>query len=110
MALCWPTWRQDVPKLANLEPTWRAFGSILVTFLYLGRDLAKMGENQKTMRVHHFYRFFLDLGPLLKAMLAHLGAMLGHLGAILEQLGDTMGPKSDKISQDSGQERQHEPT
>ena len=36
--------------------------------------------------------------------------MLSHLGVILEQLGDTMGPKSDKISQDSGQERQHEPT
>ena len=36
--------------------------------------------------------------------------MLSHLGDILEQLGDTMGPKSDKISQDSGQERQHEPT
>ena len=35
MALCWPTWRQDVPKMANLERP----------FLDLGRDLAKMGEN-----------------------------------------------------------------
>ena len=51
---------------------------------------------------------FLDLGALLKAMLAHLGAMLGHLGAILEQLGDKMCLESAKMSQDSGQERQDE--
>ena len=36
MPLCWPTWRQDVPQMANLEPkigNLGFFGSILVTFL-----------------------------------------------------------------------------
>ena len=77
-------------------------------FLYLGRDLAKMGENQKNDDSSSLLKVFLDLGPLLEAMLAHLGAMLGHLGAILEQLGDKMWPESAKMSQDSGQERQDE--
>ena len=108
MALGWPTWRQDVPEKANLERTWRAFGCILLTFLHLGRDLSKMGENQKNDDSSSLLKVFLDLGALSEAMLAHLGAMLGRLGAILEQLGDKMWLESAKMSQDSGQERQDE--
>ena len=108
MALCWPTWRQDVPRMANLELTWRAFGCILASFFYLGRDLFKIGENQKNDDCSSLLKVFLNLGPLSEAMLAHLGAMLGRLGAILEQLGDKMWTESAKMSQDSGQERQDE--
>ena len=79
MALGWPTWRQDVPEKANLERTCRAFGSILLTFLHLGRDLSKMGENQKNNDSSSLLKVFLDLGALSEAMLAHLGAMLGRL-------------------------------
>ena len=67
-----------------------------------------MGENQKNDDSSSLLKFFLDLGALSEAMLAHLGAMLGDLGAILEQLGDKMWLESAKMSQDSGQERQDE--
>ena len=109
MAPSWP-WRQDVPKMANLG------GKIanLAHFLehlgdlcwILGAILPKMAKTKKTTTVHHFGRFF----PVLEAKMAHLGAMSGHVGAILEQLGDEIGLKSAKMSQESGQERQHEPT
>ena len=42
--------------------------------------------------------------------LALCSAMLAHLGAILEQLGEKMEAKNDKMSEDGGQEHQHEPT
>ena len=113
MAPSWPTWRQDVPKMANLG------GKIanLAHFLehlgdlcwILGAILPKMAKTKKTTTVHHFGRFFAILGAVLEAKLAHLGAMLGHVGAILEHLGDEMGLKSAKMSQESGQERQDEP-
>ena len=77
-------------------------------FLDLGRDLSKMGENQKNDDSSLLLKVFLHLGALSEAMLAHLGAMLGRLGAILEQLGDKMWLESAKMSQDSGQERQDE--
>ena len=91
MALSGPTRSQDVPKLGNLERTWRAFGSILAIFLDLGRDLPKMSENQKNNDSSSLWEVFSDPGAVLEAKLAHLGAMLGHVGAILEQLGDEMG-------------------
>ena len=90
---------------AYLARFWEHLGDF---FCILGAILPKWAKTKKTTRVHHFERFFLDLGPLLKAMLAHLGATLGHLGAIFEQLGDKMCPESAKMSQDSGQERQDE--
>ena len=73
--------------------------SLLGAFLYLGRDLSKMGENQKNDDSSSLLKGFLDPGALSEAMLAHLGAMLGHLGAILEQLGDKMWTESAKMSQ-----------
>ena len=76
--------------------------------MHLGRDLSKMGENQKNDDSSSLLKVFLDLGALSEAMLAHLGAMLGRLGAILEQLGDKMGHKSAKMDQDSAQEREDE--
>ena len=61
-----------------------------MTFLYLGRDLSKMGENQKDNDSSSLSKVFLNPGVLLEGMLACLGAVLGHLGAMLEQLGDKM--------------------
>ena len=102
----WPTWR---PRW----PTWRTFGSILATFLDLGRDLTKNGENQKNDDSSSLLKVF--WAPvwgcswrLCWFILALCWAMLGHLGAILEQLGDKMRPKSAKMSQDGAQERQDE--
>ena len=113
MAPSWPTWRQDVPKMANLEAKMANlahFWEHLDDFFWiLGAILPKMAKTKKTTIVHHFGRFFPILGAVLEAKLAHLGAMLGHVGAILEQLGDEMGLKSAKMSQESGQERQDEP-
>ena len=81
-----------MPKLAllgaYLARFWEHLGDC---FLYLGRDLAKMGETQqKTTRVLHFGRFFFGiLGVLWEAMLAHLSAMLGYAGLCERQLGAT---------------------
>ena len=51
MVPSWSTWRQDVPKMANLEAKmanlahfWEHLGDV---FLDLGRDLAKNCENHK---------------------------------------------------------------
>ena len=58
MALSWPTWRQDVFKMAKLEPKMSnlaQFGEhIGDVFLDLGGDLAETCENQKTTIVKHF--------------------------------------------------------
>ena len=93
MAPSWPTWRQDVPKMANLG------GKIanLAHFLehlgdlcwILGAILPKMAKTKKTMIVHHFGRFFGVPGLLLEAMLAHLGATLGDFGPSGRHLGAT---------------------
>ena len=50
MAPCWPTWRQDVPKKANLERTWRAFGSILLTFFASWARSFQNGRKPKKRR------------------------------------------------------------
>ena len=113
------SWRQDGAKLANLAPRCAQEGELVLYlarfwvhlvdfFCILGAIFPKWAKTKKTTTVHHFGRFFLDLGVLSEAMLAHLGAMLGHLGAILEQLGDKMRPESAKMIQDSAQERQDE--
>ena len=58
MALSWPTSRQDVPKMANLEAKmanlahfWEHLGDL---FWILGAILPKMAEIKKPTRVHHF--------------------------------------------------------
>ena len=102
MALGWPTWRQDVPEKANLERTWRAFGSILLTFFVSWARSFQNGRKPKKRRQFITFEGFFGSGALSEAMLAHLGAMLGRLGAILEQLGDQMWLESAKMSQDSG--------
>ena len=66
-------------------------------------------ENLQKRLVFFVFSYF---RVVLAAIFADLGlwAMSDHLDVILEQLDDAMGPKSGKRSQDSGQERQHEPT
>ena len=58
MAPGWPTWRQDVPKMANLEAKmanlahlWEHLGDF---FCILGAILLKMTKTKKTTTVHHF--------------------------------------------------------
>ena len=58
MAPSWPTWRQDVPKMANLEAKManlthfrEHFGDF---FWILGAILLKMTKTEKTTTVHHF--------------------------------------------------------
>ena len=58
MALSCPTWRQDVPKMANLELKmanlahfWEHLGDFLCI---LGAILPKMAKTEKTTRVQHF--------------------------------------------------------
>ena len=112
IAPSWPTWRQVVPKMANLEAKmanlahfWKHLGDL---FWILGAILPTMAKTKKTTTVHHFGRFFGVLGLLLEAMLAHLGAMFGYVGPSGCQLGDKMRPESAKMIQDSAQERQDE--
>ena len=104
-------------RWAKLGPRWRYVGQLgakmcallgasCCLVLYLGRGLAKMGENQKNDDSASLLKVFLDLGALSEAMLAHLGAMLGDLGAILEQLGDKMWTESAKIAAKSAKMRQ----
>ena len=58
MPLCWPTWRQDVPKMANLEPKIGNFEFFLEHlgdfFGILGAILLKLMKTPKTRRVEHF--------------------------------------------------------
>ena len=106
MALRCPTWRQDVPKMANLEAKMANLAHFLGAswrlVLDLGRDLAKNGENQKNDDSTALLKFFGVLGLLSEAMLAHLGAMLGYVGPSGRHLGATW-------RQDEAQERQDEP-
>ena len=58
MALSCPTWRQDVPKMANLEPKmanlahfWEHLGDF---FCILGAILPKIAKTEKTTTVEHF--------------------------------------------------------
>ena len=116
MALSWPTSRQDVAKMAHMEPKMGILSALLGgswrLFLDLGGDLAKTSENQKN---DESSSLLLGFGGswegswrLCWLILALCWAMLGHLGAILEQLGDKMRPESAKMIQDSAQERQDE--
>ena len=58
MTLCWPTWRQDVPKMANLEAKmanlahfWEHLGDL---FWILGAILPKIAKTKKTTILQHF--------------------------------------------------------
>ena len=87
MPLCWPTGRQDVSKMANLEPKignlelfWEHLGDF---FGILGAILPKLMKTSKARRVEHFLRFLGVLGMLLEAMSAHLGAMLFYVAPVV---------------------------
>ena len=58
IAPSWPTWRQDVPKMANLEAKmaylahfWEHLGEL---FWILGAILPKIAKTKRTMIVKHF--------------------------------------------------------
>jgi hypothetical protein len=94
MAVSWPTSRQDVAKMAHMEPKMGILSALLKDlgdfFWILERILPKLAKTRKTTTVHHFSRFSGILGELLEAMLAHLAvvwAMLDHLGAKFSHLG-----------------------
>ena len=116
MALSWPTSRQDVAKMAHMEPKMGILRALLGgsgrLFLDLGGDLAKTSENPKNDDSSSLLQGFRGSWGcswrLCWLILALCWAMLGHLGAILEQLGDKMRPESAKMIQDSAQERQDE--
>ena len=90
MALRWPTSRQDVAKMAHMDPKMGILRTLLGKswrfFFDLGGDLAKTSENLKTTIVHHFCEVFGDLGGLLEAVLAYLGAMLAYVGPSWRQI------------------------
>lgn len=95
--LSWPTWCQDVPKMASLELKMMGnlarFYEHLGDFLTLGRDLPKTCENHKIRREQNaFESFFVILG-LLEAW-----RYVGLCWAIWAQLSDETGPKSAKMS------------
>ena len=98
MAPSWPTWRQDVPKMANLEAKMANlahFGSILETFFGSWVRSCQKWRKPKNDDGRALLKVFFEvLGLLLEALLAHLGAMLGyvepsghHLGATWRQDG-----------------------
>ena len=81
MALSCPTWRQDVPKMANLEPKmanlahfWEHLGDV---FLDLGGDLVKNCENQKND----------DSTSLLEVFWGPGAALGGYLGSSWRYVG-----------------------
>ena len=89
MALGWPTWRQDVPEKANLERTWRAFGSILLTFFASWARSFQNGRKPKKRRQFiTFEGFFGSGGPLggdVGASWRYVGPSGRHLGATWRQ-------------------------
>ena len=92
MALSWPTSRQDVAKMAHMEPKMGILSALLGgswrLFLDLGGDLAKTSENPKNENSSSLLLGFRgSWGGLLEAMLAHLGAMLGYVGPSWRQVG-----------------------
>ena len=115
MAPSWPTWRQDVPKMANSEAKMANLAHFREhlgdLFWILGAILLKMTKTKKRRQYITFEGFLGSWGcswRLCWLILALRWAILGHLGAILEQLGDKMRPDSAKMIQDSAQERQDE--
>ena len=93
----WPTSRQDVAKMAHMEPKMGILSALLGgswrLFLDLGGDLAKTSENQKNKDSSSlFHGSWGGSWRLRWLILALCWAMLRHLGAILEQLGDKMRP------------------
>ena len=73
----------------------------------------KQAEYQKTLKKLRFLLVFQGFGGSWRAVLEQLGAMFGYVGPSWRHLGATWrenGTKSDKMSEDGGQERQHEPT
>ena len=99
MTLCWPTWRQDVPKMVNPGLTWRAFGSILVTFFVSWARSCQNGRKQKKNESSSLLKVFPGSGTPLEG---HVGPSWRYVGSSGRHLGATW-------RQDVPYERQDEP-
>ena len=115
MALSWPTSRQDVAKMAHMEPKMgnlRAlWGGSWRLFLDLGGDIAKTSENPKNDESLSLLQGFRGswggswrlcwlILTLCWAMLGHLGAKLGHLGRSCPQVATFLARCFDKDTED----------
>ena len=81
MALSWPTSRQDVAKMAHMEPKMGILSALLGgswrLFLDLGGDLAKTSENAKNDECSSSWKVFGGLG----------GALGGYVGSSWRYVG-----------------------
>ena len=115
MALSWPTSRQDVAKMAHMEPKMGILRALLGgswrLFLDLGGDLAKTSENPKnddgSSLLQGFrgswggsWRLCWLILALCWAMLGHLGAKFGHLGRSCPQVATFLARCFDKDTED----------
>ena len=87
MAPSWPTWRQDVPKIANLEAKmanlahfWEHLGDF---FWILGAILPKPAKTKKMTTVQHFWRVYGGPGAALGGYLGPSWRYVGLCWAIL---------------------------
>ena len=81
MALSWPTWRQDVPKMSSLEPKmanlarfWGYLGDLLLDFVAILVKPAKIKQND-------------DSTSLLKVFCGLGGDLGGHVGSSWRYIG-----------------------
>ena len=115
MALSWPTSRQDVAKMAHMEPKMGILRALLGgswrLFLDLGGDLAKTSENPKNDDSSSLLQGFRGswgcswrlcwlILALCWAMLGHLGAKFGHLGRSCPQVATFLARCFDKDTED----------
>ena len=115
MALSWPTSRQDVAKMAHMEPKMGILRALLGgswrLFLDLGGDLAKTSENPKNDESSSLllgfggswegsWRLCWLILALCWAMLGHLGAKFGHLGRSWPQVATFLARCFDKDAED----------
>ena len=111
MALSWPTSRQDVAKMAHMEPKMRISRALLGgswrLFWDLGGDLAKTSENQKNDNSSSLLQGFRGswggswrlcwlILAVCWAMLSHLG----HLGRACPQVATFLARRLDKDTED----------
>ena len=115
MALSWPTSRQDVAKMAHMEPKMGILSALLGgswgLLLDLGGDLAKTCENKKNDDSSSLLQGFRGswgsswrlcwlILALVWAMLGHLGAKFGHLGRSCPQVATFLARRLEKDTED----------
>ena len=109
MALSWPTSRQDVAKMAHMEPKMGILSALLGgswrLFLDLGGDLAKTSENPKndesSSLLQGFWGSWGALGGYVGSSWRYVGlcwAILAPSWAILADLGLKLRPSWQDVS------------